>query len=515
MKWMKRHFRTTTLVLVALMLCAIILPATSQGMEITESDKVSADLLGVSQDTLAAMAYAHQPSHLYPFIYDGSDSAPWLKINTSNCVIGGLYVYDQSSNNLARIGEDIATDLVSTKENLYYVTANNTLVKTDYGGTQFCPLYQLTRGDITFLYAFGYLIYIVESNRYLVVFDIETNTAETVWVEDGINRVYPFDRDKLIWYTFDNDPNYLNLSTSISTPLADEQAVDLLISPYVSLQQHHPNETYASNSTTTSLNSSNHNDISIPLPEYPASLQQDFDILVGVQSFFNGTYAGGAGQCDGFAKYAHDRFWHVHDDTRNRPSWITSSWTVTGDFVGPSLSDMQPPEEGEEPFEPSNDPNTIKFNSNVESVVSFFSNLERGTFIRYVNYNCTKRYMGNHSIFFDGIADDGEGIYVYECNQLEEFGRPNAVGYQYYPLYYVEHTPGTKSVHSTARHKTACTKCAGYLLQTHTASATYTSHNDSKHRVSFSCCSGYVLKNHVILSGPINRCKVCNWIEEI
>lgn len=33
-------------------------------------------------------------------------------------------------------------------------------------------------------------------------------------------------------------------------------------------------------------------------------------------------------QCDGFAKYAHDRFWHVEDWDREHASWLSMERTL-------------------------------------------------------------------------------------------------------------------------------------------------------------------------------------------
>lgn len=391
------------------------------------------------------------------------------------------------------------------------------LIETNYSGDQSATLYQLSQGEVTHLCSFGRCLYIVESNQRLVVYNTESISAQTVLVDDGIERVLPFDLDKLIWYDGDGNPNYLN-TTYGTTILLSEEETENLISPYFLPTSSAQNSTYAINDPN--MDKASHNDISFPLAEYPALLQNNFSKLVNVQSYFNRSYAGGATQCNGFAKYAHDKFWHLHDDNRNRPSWVTSSGTVTGDYHGASLANMD-----NSTHNPANDANTIKLNTE-EALRNFFANLDRGSVVRYVSATDDTPYDGRHSIVFDTLAENGQGIYVYECNQDTIDNKRNAVGYQYYDfdvlnghytivLYYVEHTLGAKSAQSTTRHKTACTNCAGYLLQTHTASATYTSHDDTKHRVSFSCCSGYVLKNHVILSGTIDRCKICNWIEPL
>lgn len=405
-------------------------------------------------------------------------------------------------------------------------------METDYEGTSFATIYQASQGDIAYLYTIGKLIYLIEDGQYIVALDTETGNSETIMARAGVSSLFLFDADKLIWYDDKQTPHYYNITEQLTLTLSDEAAVFELISFYMADEVQPEQSTYSVNGITD--NQELYNNITIPLPEYPANLQYNFNTLTNVQSFYTGV-----GQCDGFAKYAHNRFWHL-DSYGSGPSWNASS----GDYHGASPSEILDDE-----YNPYTDTDIANIEKR-EDYYSFFANLDRGTFLRFVSKNDTTPYDGNHSIFFNGMTESGDGYYAYECNQKEENNRPNAVGYQIYQfdmmaghyklvLYYVEHTLGAKTYYTTGYHKAPCTNCAGYLLQPHIGNSTnkianttnhyigysccsggllrahdgtvsYQKHNLSKHQVSYSCCSGYVLQGHTFVN---SRCTACGQSE--
>lgn len=229
------------------------------------------------------------------------------------------------------------------------------------------------------------------------------------------------------------------------------------------------------------------NDVTFPFPDYPATLKVDWD-KTGIQVSFPHQYAGSS-ECDGFAKYAHDRYYHITNWNRAYPSWDTGSG-YTADYKA-----------------------GFTWNSQAE-VETFFRSLSKGAFIRYVSRLDQTPDNGTHSVVFDGIVDDGNGIIVYECNMDGACG----VGYQNYTfyalyqnyasvLYYVDHEISTTAFAADINyHTNSCVNCAGYLRCPHTGSATYVQIDEYEHYAQFSCCHGTLQVPHTMRGTVCSGC---------
>lgn len=287
----------------------------------------------------------------------------------------------------------------------------------------------------------------------------------------------------------------------------------------------------------------NYNDVLFPLTEYPAvpeiggfepsEIKSDFLNEDGSETCYAGSH-----QCDGFAKYAHDRFWHVDNWNRNSPSWEVNG-VYTADVYTTKL------EWRNKNYEDALADKTYVDRTNI--VKDFFSSLGRGSFVRYGKVDDPTPANGVHSIVFDKLSDDGNGIWAYEANQDGECG----VGYQMYTfsqieknyeyiLYYVEHTLSTSYVCSdSSYHKVDCLNCDGYLRQPHSegvtsivnvgtvghkleygccsgyttvphyGAATYTAVSPENHRISYRCCTGYITAVHTF--NTAGRCTGCGF----
>ena len=460
-----------------------------------------------------AMLYAMSPDHLYPFIYDGTPPSTWREIDTTDCIVGRLYVYDETTDDVSLISDQTVSTFVATKDYLYFVTSDQAIIQSDYTGANLENIYLARQGNITMINAFGYYVYFVEDGSRVVILDVINKRIHAMVSGDSVVSAYMLDTSKLIWYDESGIGTYYDVVSQTSTTLEDESEETALISSFV-MPEAPENIAIIQSSNVVNFvgQSDSYNNIAFPLADYPARPGTGYTPPEIRSRFVNGwsltnqnpnpwikTRYANAGECDGFAKYAHDTFWHIADWNRTIPSWQTGTNSYTGDYHGSGFTW------------------TTK-----ETMIDFFEGLSRGSFVRYTSKSDETPGNGTHSYVFDGIDSDGLGTWHYECNQDDN----NGVGYQYYTfdLYYcnnkfihsyVKHTLGAKTNETTARHRTDCINCDGYLLQPHTASATYTSHDDTKHQVRFLCCNGYILKNHVILSGAIDRCKICNWIETI
>ena len=450
-------------------------------------------------DTASALAYGVVPENLYPFIYPGSNPYPWVEIDTTNCIVGEIYVYNSDTNILTHIGSDAAKTYAAAADYFYYVTTDNTIKKSDYIGASITTLYTSSLGSIHNLSVFGNILYFVEAGKQLIFLDTVSGNTQQVLTEDDLVSVFVFNADKLVWYDSKEQAWYYNLSTGRSVALQSHYEENALIAQYTTSDTENSVISYQLGGQGDS-----YNDIAFPLPLYPATLGvEEYDSLEA-DSHFNRNYAG-SNECDGFAKYAHDSFWHILIDNRTQPSWMVNGVRtddVYGNVVMNTDSDRALVWREKDYYVAIADGSYV---DNTAVVTQFFRQLDRGSFVRYGKGDDATKWDGSHSIVFDGLSDDGAGIIVYEANQDWE----NGVGYQKYYfstihrgyewiLYYVEHDIGDNNAcENIDTHKVCCANCNGYLRQSHTYDfIDFAQYSEEQHTVSFGCCDGETLEDH-------------------
>ena len=449
-----------------------------------------------------AFEYARAPEHLLPFIYKGRNPAPWRDIDTTGCVVGQLYIYNKNTGSVTSVVSETVLAYTATKDYLFYVTEGEIISAVDYSGVSAGVLYQCNRGTISDLAAFGHYLYFIEGGQYAVLFNTLDQSAQTIFSQDAISSLYMFDFDKIIWYDIQWNPNYFNMLSQENTVLANEYAVNCLLNSYDTNEEEQQAALMVS---TYAVSASSYNDVTLPLPEYPAALGVDWQMPT-VQSYFNTTYAGST-QCNGFAKYAHDRFWHLYSESATITNWISDNG-LSADYCGASSADM-----ASTSYDPRNDEDLIQFDNSVEIVEDFFDSLNKGAFIRYVSYDDETPYNGNHSIVFAGSSSDGQGIYAYEANMDGQ----NGVGYQKYTfeliadhyatvLYYVDHSLSSTGVsQNNTYHRIYCRNCDAYLRRGHNKVTTYTT---TRHTQSCTGCNWTSTGLHTYVN---DVCIVCGY----
>lgn len=407
------------------------------------------------------------------------------------------------------------------------MTADRCIVATDFSGTSHTTLYQSPAQSLKDLDTYWDILYFIEDDIRVVLLDTETRTAETVLTYDNIQWADLYTQTQLVCETTVDDFIHMDLGTGQITELSSMADVNYCIAPYVTPDTTEPDV------SLNSLPTGFVNDVTFPFPEYPATAGYDSTRVLNPtpQVYFSKCdYAGvsghicshsnascarshptcdhdkktpenvencagyaDAGWCMGFALYAHDVYMHVENWSRNPNVWA------------------------------ENDMHAAGYSLDTENAVrAFYSGLEKGSCIRYGNDTDPTPADGMHSAVFDRV--DGNGVWVYECNQDWRCG----VYYQYYPfskiierynyvLFSIKHSfPNRPTALNTSVHTLNCSNCTGFLRQAHTSVASYTPTTDgSKHQVSYSCCTSNIVKNHVLISGTIDRCKICGWIEPL
>ena len=129
--------RKTALVSIVILVTLFIAvsPASAEGMGSIDTEIITSPVQEPTSHE--AMLYAMAPDHLYPFIYDGTPPSTWREIDTNDCVVGRLYVYDENTQDVTPIGDQIVTTHASNQDHLYYVTSDNLIVQADYSGSCF------------------------------------------------------------------------------------------------------------------------------------------------------------------------------------------------------------------------------------------------------------------------------------------------------------------------------------------------------------------------------------------
>lgn len=516
--------------------------------------------------------YAQAPDGLEAFIYHGSSPYLSVDIDTSGCVVDRLYVYNSTTDSVIEISEQSVTAYTYTQTALYYVTAEQKIYKTDYSGTNHEYLYQSAQGDIDNLSSYFDMLYFIEDRSSVILLDVVSKTAQEIWVYENLSWAIMLNDDQLIATTAEEDDYLYDISTNTATFISNIEATNLITAAVIGT---------ASNNTRSATPNfavmvTQENNVSFPIEPYWAAPDDNYGKVNGYyystpSSWFhnngqegcstqNCTRYSGSGECMGFAKYVHDVYAHMGEDTGYDSNGKKRSDDTANELweARTCMTYHRPPakafEDGELPS--SVDPNlTVRlFDGDIAKIKTFFNSLKTGAYVRYGKYHTSIQNNGDptpengrHSIVF--IAKDDKGIWVYECNQTYDGNSNHGCGVfiQYYTfsqltnykfvLNYVNHNYKATSTEPLAYynaiyHKVGCTDCGGYVCQehtnvsttlvnatnhrttfnccgggtmttTHTSTRTYSPYTTTQHKVSYSCCTGYILENHTFVTDPI------------
>ena len=533
--------------------------------------------------------YAQAPDGLEAFIYHGSSPYLSVDIDTSGCVVDRLYVYNSTTDSVIEISEQSVTAYTYTQTALYYVTEEQKIYKTDYSGTNHEYLYQSAQGDIDNLSSYFDALYFIENRSSVILLDVVSKTAQEIWAYENLSWVIMLNDDQLIATTAEEDDYLYDISTNTATLISDIEATNLITAAVIG--------TASNNTRSTTPNFAamvtQENNVSFPIEPYGATPDGTYSSVGGYyysspSSWFHtdptqeGCYNAqgkkicerysGSGECMGFAKYVHDVYAHMGDNTLqdfNSDGELNSTDDYYANIEWENRTCMtyhRPPakafEDGELPN--SVDPKLTErlFDGDVAKIKTFFNSLKTGAYVRYGKYHPSIQDNGDptpengrHSIVF--IAKDNNGIWVYECNQTYDGNDNHGCGVfiQYYTfnqltnykfvLNYANHDFRVTSAEPLAYydayyHKKGCVNCAGYVCQahnnapasimthtkhqatfnccnggtrttTHTGTVTYRTYSTTQHKITATCCSGYLLDAHTYVLNSNNRyiCTEC------
>ncbi len=520
--------------------------------------------------------YAKAPDGLDVFIYHGYSPYSNPNLDTSECVLDRLYVYDSVDSSLVLISEQAVQAYTYTQTALYYVTEEQKIYKTDYSGTNHEYLYQCTQGNIDNLSSYFDALYFIENRSSVMLLDVANKTAQEIWTYENLSWVIMLNADQLIATTAEEDNYLYDIHSNTVTLISEIEAANLVTAAVIGTA---PNNARSNTTPNFSSMVTQENNVSFPVPGYNVVDYNSYPTFDSPVSWFhkNGQEGcgdddencdrySGSGECMGFAKYVHDVYAHMGEDTGydsngNKRSDGTANKLWEGRTC---IAYHRPPakafEDGKLPESVDRKLTELLFDDDIDEIEGFFRSLKTGAYVRYGKYHTSIQEHGDptpvngcHSIVF--IARDDNGIWVYECNQdytgLEEGETLNGhtqeyygcgVFIQYYPykkltkykfvLNYVnhkysdnwgyldkdyhskdcvncvghvkkEHTSISTTIASTSGHRSTFNCCGGETkLLLHTGTVAYSYRSNTQHTVRYSCCTGYVLENHTFVTGP-------------
>ena len=487
-----------TKLIVLVLLLAILVSALSSSTYAAETSK-AAEKNGDSGDSVGILAYSSAPTNINPFIYNGRHPGTTVEVDTVDCNLNVLYVYDSEAKSFSQISDSTVIAYTATKDGIFFITESGQIVYSDYQGVIQENVGTVHGSVASFDYFDGSLFYVEDGNR-IVFVDVQTGVRNVAFTADCIISVYQFDHDKLIWRDTNDVPFYLNTTTGENTALESEMEVNSLMASYIT-----PTVSAAGTNTRTTSGTAV-NDVTFPLAEYPVPTSGTNYSYNTAVSYFNSTnknvatcnhnsgvygckYYGGHSQCFGFAIYAHDCYLHILDTTKTSEGWVAGDFVQCARIVnGAAVIDNQ-----DYVFEDESD------------VREFFQKLGPGAYVRYGKTNDSTPSNGVHSIVVVSIEENG--FWAYECNQDNKCGvhlwyyTYSYLHSRYNYIYnYVNHTFGEMEYENTSTHKNGCVHCDGYLRQPHTKISDPMFYDETKHRINYRCCEGFADEEHTDVS---------------
>lgn len=204
-----------------------------------------------------------------------------MAIDTSCCVIGELYVYNEKSKTVHCVSTDSIVAYAASNDYLYYVTSEWEIIQADYLGEKQSLVYDTQGGRIHDITVFGNILYFVVDGQQLVFVDIFSGNSQSILVQEELKSVYVYDSDKLIWTNSVNETFYYN-TTSGQTIALNNQLDDT----FLSSESMFGFGAISAAITADTLSTDDYNDVIFPLEEYPAVAEVKGFKPTVIQSYF-------------------------------------------------------------------------------------------------------------------------------------------------------------------------------------------------------------------------------------
>lgn len=427
-----------SLVLTLTLMCGLAMPAFA-ATDVANSGKVEDDI-GIAPEKYLPFIFVED----YPF----SDI-----IDCSQCLPGYLYVADLEEHTVTLVLDEPISSFTETTDFLFYISQDNHIIRTDYAGVAHDKIYTAQYGDLSSVEYYNNHLYFLDAD-YVVDYDLSNGRSTLLTEIKNVASVVP-SGDGTFYIRndaaeiFDYDAKSQKMARVI-----DEDLCASAISPSASCESG-PSYDDSASFEPTALDDAYY---SLPLSEYPSGSYFTNDGKPCVNHNNCRRYAC-TNQCDGFARYVHEKYNHK----------LGSTWSA--------------------PYEPAGDTSTAKkyyhFTSDSELRL-YFSTLSKSAYVRMSAYNAANDTGSDGSHSFVYINHNSSGATLYEAN------RDNKCGVQYhfrtftdirgaypYGFKHVSHHYSSNGVNiSTDYHRIYCTTagCTAYIVEPHSNVATSTGH---------------------------------------
>ena len=398
------------------------------------------------------------PDPYFPFIYDEDWNYNWLGDELASLIAtlnpGYMYVADLDARSVTQVLDDPVTDYECNLEYIFALTESNQIVSVDYVGNNRTVIYNGVHGDLGALEYENFALYFADGDKITRINTLNGDT-EIVLSISNIVYIFPYKIGNLLLkdtygsaYTYDENTKELVL-------LEDANAVEeLLNSTIITLPLNPQNDAQVNTDIVASIRASDTSPTKLPLSEYPAGSYFTTTGGACTNHSYCKTYAC-TNQCDGFARYANEHYYHVAGSTWSTP------YAVAGDLESPY--------------------NQYQAFGSTNALYQFFNQLEKGAYVRVSKRNSVQDSIppytsqGSHSFVY--ISHDSNGAVLYEANLDEKCG----VSYGYrsfddllsrYPYFFgwVNHDQNGIVINSSDYyHRIRCSHsgCAAYIEEAH------------------------------------------------
>lgn len=337
------------------------------------------------------------PDPYFPFIYDEDWNYNWLGDELASLIAtlnpGCMYVADLDAHSVTQVLDDSVTDYECNLDYIFALTESNQIVSVDYMGNNRTVIYNGVYGDLGALEYENFSLYFTDGDKITRINTLNGNT-ETVLSISNVIYIFPYKVGNLLLrdtygnvYTYDENTKELGL-------LEDENAVEeLLNSTIITLPLNSQSDAQVNTDIVASTHARATSPTDFPLPEYPAGSYFTTTGGACTNHSYCKTYAC-TNQCDGFARYANEHYYHVAGSTWSTP------YAVAGDTQSPY--------------------NRYQAFGSTTALYQFFNQLEKGAYVRVSKRNSvedsTPPHTGQGSHSFVYVSHNSNGAVLYEAN---------------------------------------------------------------------------------------------------
>jgi len=400
------------------------------------------------------------PRPYLPFIYSAEETYAWLGEEVSNEIRdldeGYLYVLNEETKQFTKILNRTAHSFAESNDYLFVATDEQEIVRTNYLGLEPTVIYKATFGDLAALNYNNAILCFSDGNM-IIQLDTITGVALELLAMDRVTYVYPYEDGHMLLRNEDDVMFHYDIEKEQLTELIDDYEVSRLLDDSTIFVMPYNTEILTSESAEYAANRSTDPEfVSLPMigfmPGSYFTVSGTACLNHSNDDYSNCRRYACTNQCDGFARYVSEHYYHVSGG-----EW-TAPYSVYGDRI-------------------SNYPQYYSFGSE-SNLRSFFNKLNKGVYVRVSSRNAANDTGGQGTHSYVYIAHDSQGAILYEANTDNQCG----VKYHYrtyddllsryaYFFGWVNHNQeGTATQRDDTYHKVCCgnSGCAAYIIEEHT-----------------------------------------------